>query len=663
MQAVQELVKAITDGKTQPADNPAIVISPFCPEEKIRLYTEGLEKLGDALESTKPEIEQSGTTRGKFVGCHLTLRNARNPMDVAVWPLCVLQTDNGWKVAVGLSHFDNTHFGYDAALAKVAQAVAEETMFKAKALEKNMLDDSANQLLQDLQKRRATWPANHKPEDVIDQFLEYDRTDDAIGKLACYYLPESLTPQILEHLLSMLAEASLLENEESEKGDAHGLLPAGENREEKATTKPTSKPIFPFHSEIQRHEVNGQLCLVMGFLHPDTPSNFFSVPYYVRKAKDGKWAIIPEESEMEGLARPKKELVRWYEKNEESIDKAMIVQFSEIGEKKSLSERQKGQPHASLETKSEAHEIIRYHAQALIRRALPEALGTLHIPAPEAVEDYLGLMNGVESWCARVAPFGAMEPYQIELEFKQQGDFAACLTAYYQPAAKQSFILDLQVAHRNAKGWKVLPPATDGLDGGLRQNKDAQALIREMEQHWEEKKAQAVLNFFAKSSASKSPTSQDDKQVMREICHQAFQNAVSGKFLEFLAYWEKPSPGQDAVAALDMTNKLAWQIYESAKVPEIQEIHVEKTLAGVVLPLTQILNPDHGQKPARMILFRRSENTWHLLPGLEFYRPINRGFNELNVKNARMMVDRFDLSLQPELQSLKTWIENYDPSH
>jgi hypothetical protein len=64
-----------------------------------------------------------------------------------------------------------------------------------------------------------------------------------------------------------------------------------------------------------------------------------------------------------------------------------------------------------------------------------------------------------------------------------------------------------------------------------------------------------------------------------------------------------------------------------------------------------------------MIIARREEDVWTLVPGLEFFRPINRGFKELNQKalaGARMA---FDENGRGDLQDLLSWLEQSPPEN
>jgi hypothetical protein len=177
-----------------------------------------------------------------------------------------------------------------------------------------------------------------------------------------------------------------------------------------------------------------------------------------------------------------------------------------------------------------------------------------------------------------------------------------------------------------------------------------------MEEEWEQIKQDAMAGFFPANGVLPVVTSATDEQAVRHAIGQVSRLALEGNFLQCLALWAKPLPGDDVTRALDSVGKITWQIHQAKSAPPLDTIQVHGSFAGVILPVPQAKRED-GQKPGRMLVLRRIDGVWRPLPGIDFYRPVNRGYKELNAKATKTLADRLDPESKTSLEALISWLE------
>ncbi len=655
--AVAAFLEALKNGKTELADNPAVTVSPFCPDGKKKRFEEGLVELAGQLGDATALAEEVVPARDIFSGYRIVLRQKRNPLQVAVRPVCVIRTGEGWKVAAGLSHFDNTNFGFDPKLRETATQVAEATRRDAEEAGKLLLSQGAQTLWKEIRERRATWPDDGNDPDVhVRRFLEYDRQQDAIGKLACFHVTPDLPPDKLERFLALLGEETFGSAETGEAQDEGEVVEElGEEerggRDAKGEVVPAAQPEaavdlnFPLSVLLEGKAEGEKICRVFGFIHPEDPSDYYTMGFYLRKGEGNRWLIVPNGYDVEGLRSPDSDLMEWYEDNETRFAKLLVRRLAEDA-------RKNAPPPAG---RDEGAAVLALYLDALGRRSIPEILGLLDLPDDALVDDYDGLLEELGRECWRFAPPGSNPPQVIPMRWKEQGEFGGAVQAIYQPAATRPFVLHAQLARWTPEGWRVLPPPWEGAPESLTHRPEARKLQTMLEDGWEAQKKEAVGKIFSKSIGTPE-NGRDAETTVKEAVTKAMAAAAAGEFENFLGYWESPLDRPVPVAALETTTRMGWEIHKSGQAPEPEAIMVRGNLAGVMIPVQQAKRED-GQKPARMLLLRRKDQVWFLVPGAELFRPVNRGFKALNQQALRDLKKEFDADSRQELDDLRSWVE------
>ena len=629
-EAVAAFLKSLEAGKTIPAENEVVALSPFAPDEKKEQFAEAMAELAEEIKGTIPSIEPVAEPKERFAGFRLVLRQKQNPLQVAVRAICVLRTETGWKVAAGLTHFDNTNFGFEEELVRLADEVAESTRRDAERTGRSLLAQGAEALWKDIRARREKWPKDVTPDEHVKRFLELDQTGDAVGKLACFHITPDLPAASLDLFLDLLSDPP----EENEDGEA---------------AAPEKEPFFSL--PLGGHEVESSICRVLGFMNPRDPSDQYVQAFYLRKGEGGRWLLIPDGYEVEGLRSPNSDLVNWYEENEANLAKKFIAKIAEQG--------REGNPPSRKREDGAA--IIERYLNAMAGRRLPEAFALLDFPAENVVDDYDGLMEELGKECSRLAPGHAEGPVILPLRWKEVGDFGGAVHAVFQPEATRPFLLHVQLARWTPDGWRVLPPPWEDGPESLIHQPDARKLQTELEAGWEEMKTTAIERIFGQARGKATADIEPEKAV-RELVETAFADAVANRQKEYLAAWKPLQDGRiNLVSALEMATKLGKELRKSGKVPET-ELLLRGDLMGILMPVNQAKRED-GQKPGRMIIARREKDVWTLVPGLEFFRPINRGFKELNQKSLSAIELAFDEAGRADLKELLSWLEQAPPEN
>lgn len=639
------LLKSLEEGKTAPADNPAVALSPFAPEEKKEKFEEGLSELAGQVKGAIPTIEAVAEPSGAFAGFRLILRQKQNPLQVTVRAICVLRTAEGWKVAAGLESFDNTNFGFEEGLGELARKVAETTRRDAGETGRRMLAQGAEALWKDIRSRRESWPATGSPEDQVKRFLEYDRTEDAVGKLACFHITPDLPAANLERFLTLLSESSYAGHADEDE-EAVGVPDGGDGE---AADQPSTAKALPLWIHLGGKEAKDNVCRVVGFLSPEDPSDYYVHAFYLRKGEGNRWLIVPDGYEVEGLRSPDSELVEWYEENEVTFGKQLIHRLAEQArsEKPAPPRREDGPV------------VAERYLNSLATRKIDDALAMLDLPAVEAVDDFDGLMDELAKERWRIAPPSSAPPVILPMRWKEIGDFGGAVHAIYQPQATRPFLLHLQMARWTKDGWRMVPPTWDEGPESIFLQEEARKLQTELEAGWNEMKRLSVTRIFGETKGLAEQGAEPEK-VVRQLVTTAFARAAAGQESEFLSAWKVPAEGAaDPVAALEMAARLGRDLRKTGQVAE-PEIIVRGAMAGILLPVNQAKRED-GQKPARLIIARRENGIWCLTPGLEFFRPINRGFKELNQKALAAAAESLDETGRSDLKDLLSWLEQSPP--
>ncbi|MFM7182978.1 MAG: hypothetical protein ACKO2G_16155 [Verrucomicrobiales bacterium] len=630
--AVAAFLKSLEAGKTTPADNDTVALSPFAPEEKKAKFEEGLTELAEQVKGATPTIEPVAEPKGAFAGFRLILRQKQNPLQVVVRAICVIRTEGGWKVAAGVSNFDNTNFGFEENLEEWSGQVAEAARREAEETGRRLLAEGAASLWKDIRALREKWPKEESAEDLVKRFLKYDRTDDAVGKLACFHITPDLSAASLEQFLTLLS------------GKIYDLHDAEENAE--AKNHGNANAIIPQISLLLGgHEDDGKLCRVMGFMNPRDPSDYYVQAFYLRKGEGARWLLIPDGYEVEGLRSPDSDLVNWFEENETDLGKQFVIKLAEQGRKEAP---------PSIKREDGAAMTERY-LNVMANRKITEAFSFLDFPEQNVVDDFDGLMEALSKECTRLAPTEATVPVILPMRWKEVGDFGGTVHAIFQPESTRPFLLHIQLSRWTKDGWRVLPPPWDDGPESLIHQPDARKLQTELEVGWEEMKTGAIQRLFGETRG-KAANNAEPEKVVRELIATAFADAVANRQKEYLAAWKPLKDGQiNNVSALEMATRLGKELRGAGKVPET-ELMLRGDLVGILIPVNQAKRED-GQKPARMIIARREDDLWTLVPGLEFFRPINRGFKELNQKALAATSTAFDEAGNSDLKELLSWLE------
>ena len=195
----------------------------------------------------------------------------------------------------------------------------------------------------------------------------------------------------------------------------------------------------------------------------------------------------------------------------------------------------------------------------------------------------------------------------------------------------------------------------------VRDSPPARRLRLAIEKDWDKMKNDAARAFFfSKTPPHADDIASDPVLAARATLEQAFAAATDGRIQDFLAAWEMPGPDANPVDCLEMATRLAWQARKSGSAPAIEAITLRGPFAGAILSIEHAKRED-GQKPARMLLLRRTGNAWRMVPGVEFFRAINRGFKELNAKATRNLEPLFPPVEREDIASLIDWVEKSTP--
>ncbi len=100
-------------------DSPLVAVSPYCPSEKLESYMSTIDAFRESIASHVLEEESDESVRiNRFGGIVVQLSEPDKPVARLVVGVAALNTPEGWKVPVGMQHFDNVLYGFDKKLRK-----------------------------------------------------------------------------------------------------------------------------------------------------------------------------------------------------------------------------------------------------------------------------------------------------------------------------------------------------------------------------------------------------------------------------------------------------------------------------------------------------------------------------------------------------------------
>jgi len=621
--AVNAFLVLLREGKLGVEENPVLVLSRFCPEEKAERYAEGVSAFAGELEGAEARVEGKPVQRGDFAGCLLRIRRQGNPLDVSVRPLCLLRSDKGWRVAVGLSHFQNTGFGFQSKRHKTAREIASEIRHTGSDLEAKLLSEGMQTLREALAASRAK-QGKLTREGLIRHFLKRDSEGDAMGKLACLKIPEDFPPRRLGRLFTLIAAPQYMAGTEPKAVSAAGS--EGESR--MVEDRELADPLFVFLDAKKKGE---QFCHVLGLVHPHDPTDYHTAPFYLTKEGE-RWVIIPHQIELDGLPLADSRLRNWYDENEWEWTSLLVKKVGEqAGERGETSARR---AHASF-------------LRAVREGDVQAALRLLELPPEDAdiggeeVFDGLGefwnfMRGGAET------RKGLADTLIKTVETVEEGRVSVSLHAVFRPqsAGRNMLALKRTQVVQSDERWFIrlwtdaaLPVEKDGVDAILRR-------LRQKTRSTDPQKRQAAALAFIDApwvpAGAGDEAEERDVDALEEAANKLLDDVRAKRTRAVLARAILP-PGEDVQRgerALGEVADLIRDVRDAAGDCDPQAVSVADSWGGVILPMVQPERED-GRIPARLLVFVRRGGGWYWVPGMQFFREINRGYKALNSSALR----------------------------
>lgn len=625
VETLDAFVESVRAEKYAPADNPQVTLSPFCPPEKADHYAEGIQALGLDLEGGDDEIGELVVRRGDFVGCLLVLRARDNLLGIRVRPICLLRTGGEWRVAPGLSHFENTHFGFEQARHDLAAEVTTTVRARAREVQREMLDRAMSALEAELVDRRKALE-NLDRERVIRKYLAWDREGDGVGKLACLHLPTKLPPERLGQLLAQVSEPRHMGGIE-----AHARR-AGADGDGDHGAGPQKATITVF---VDAKKKEDEFCHVVGLLNPKDPSDFYTVPFYMTESGENAWRIVPEMFEVTGLPSADSRLKEWYEENEWHFAGRLIEKLGARGGERG------------------AEDPLRIHEaflEAARQRDMSSALRYLELP-PESSEitgDEL-LDNLGDFW--QQVDAGEFGPPEARMLRQKAGEVASlAVIAVFRPhAAGGNFLLlERTEAVKNDGRWFIRlwdwdAPILPGDEKEAAIEAELAGLRKGARHQDPNLREEAALDFFANpwagqvaAGSAANPLGVADFEATVEGLLTDLRRGHPKAVLDRCVSGPAHGPADRGELALGEVAEILREVSDGKQKDSwgVNQVAVSGAWAGAVLPMMQPERED-GQKPARMLLFTRQGDRWFWIPGMQLFREVNRGYKALNANMLR----------------------------
>jgi len=637
---VKRFAKVLGDGKHDPGDHPEMVLSPFCPPEKGKRYAEGLQALAGVFKGCDLKVDDPVVVEGDFAGCLVVAGKADNPLSFEVRPLCLLKTKGGWKVAAGLSHFDNTNLGFEAGRAEAAGALAARIRTAASVRQEEVLDRAAASVRRSLATIRADRLARCTREQLVAAYLEFDRKHDVMGKLACLLVPDDLQPRVLSRMLAELVHPVAPEGR-ADGGGKEGGEPM--------------RTVFVGFSEL-----DGQTCHGVGFINLRDPADYFVLPFYVIGHDGGGWRMFPFGLDLYGLPTPDDRLVEWFGMNES-------VMSLELMRKVAAGER--GAPSAE-----EAH---RRFFEAALRRDGAAVLACIPL-APVADDETEALdaqLAAVGGFWSGLRATGSPEPLARQTAIRTDGSVCIAAHAVFQPFAGGGppFRTLATLAVNRDDRWWVQPcstpedlpwqPWTEAERDALRKLQSALAKEAPSDET-------VALQFFGapwrvpEADGGAPAEARAGDPELQAFAAKLAGHAGAGELASLLEMAVQP-PGARNDRGLHALREVAEVVRdcrpgERAKAV-VDGVAVSGNWGGLALTLPQPKRED-GRVPMRMLVASRQPDGWRWVPGLQFFREVNRGYKALNVKELEYWKETLGPAGMASVGHLRTWLESNPPA-
>jgi hypothetical protein len=610
------------DAVTDPRKSPLMAISPFCPEDRLEHYTQGLEMLAARVRESQPRVAGETMVKGNFAGVLVEFADPTNPLDLEVAPLCLLRSDGDWRVAVGLRHFDNTHFGFDAGHRRDAGEVADETVKQARERRGSRVAEAARLLLEKRAAIRAERVAGLGREALIAAFLEFDRAGDVTGKLACHAVPEDVSPAALtgfmRELHGNLVDPPALEGESGRPGMLMAMVAA--------------------------HKKHEQFCHVAGFMNSDEPTDHYLLPFYLRPAAGGGWEILPHGSEVGGFPEVEGKLAEWFQENESGLIDDLV---------KAVGAR------ASGATPAAAGAAHREFLAACVRRDVPGALRLLWLPADGEAEVVATLLEDFSDLLDRLRGSSLPEPMIRSLASREEGDASAADHAVFQAFGATGQVLRLVTTEMVRRDGQWL--AVVGSDPETRPDGDPTAALAagarptagDMAMQFLPGDWEGTGNHADSTNVAAEPgLEQTGRDLMAAL--------AAGDVAGLLALATRP-PGKEAdrgARALAEIAELARAFAGRAPQPGPSAASGAWGMV-VVNPVAEAAGGPMGN--LRALVFVKQSGAWRWLPGLQFFRESNRGFRALNAATTKAWRDRLGEAENSAVARLRAWFDALPP--
>lgn len=158
-------------------DSSLVALSPYCPSEKIDRYVTAIDTFRDSIASHVLEDESGESIRvHRFGGVVMRLTEPGKPVAKMVIAVAALKTEEGWKVPVGIQHFDNVLYGFDKKLRKQQAEVTRQLSALRRGISQKSENEIANEMLKLLRETRKTMRLDTlEPEKLALQFV-YPKT-------------------------------------------------------------------------------------------------------------------------------------------------------------------------------------------------------------------------------------------------------------------------------------------------------------------------------------------------------------------------------------------------------------------------------------------------------------------------------------------------------
>lgn len=622
--AVKRFAAALGDGKHDPGDHPEVVLSPFCPPEKGKRYGEGLQALAAVLKGRELKVEEPLVVEGGLAGCLVVARIPDQPLSSEVRPLCLLKTKAGWKVAAGLSHFDNTNLGFEAGRAEAAGALAARIRTAASVRQEELLEQAAASVRRRVAAIRAERLARCSREQLVTAYLEFDRKRDVMGKLACLVLPDDLPPRALARVLVELVDPV----------DVEGGEPM--------------RAVF-----VESRELGGEYCHGVGFIDMRNPANYFVLPFYLAGRDGADWRIFPFGLEVDGLPSADDRLVEWFGKNEVVMSWGLMRKVASAGEPGAAS----------------ADEAHRRFFEAAVRRDGASALGCLPLaPVGDDTEALDAQLAALGEYWSGLRGGDPAEPLARRTAIRTDGSVSIAAHAIFQPFAGGSRpfrTLSTLAVLRSGRWWVQpwpnpadLPPGDPDREalGKLQAALAAAAPTDES----------VALQFFgapwgaADTGGDAAAEARAGDPELQAFAAKLAGHAAAGELASLLELAVQPPGARNdrGLRALCGVAEVVRDCRPKDRAKAVVDgVAVAGNWGGVALTLPQPKRED-GRVPMRMLVASRQPGGWRWVPGLQFFREVNRGYKALNAKELDYWNETLGPAGRASVERLRAWLES-----